>query len=157
MKKIATFGAGCFWGVERAYNETPGVVDTEVGFMGGDVEDVTYEQVCAGDTGHAEVVKVEYDPEKISYAELLDLFWQIHNPTQLNQQGPDVGSQYRSAIFYYDEEQLDEIAKSKEQLEQSGMFEEPIVTEIEEAGEFYKAEDYHQKYWKTHPGVTCHI
>jgi len=146
----ATFGAGCFWHVEDLLDKTKGVKSTKVGYIGGQLPNPTYEEVCTDKTGHAEAVEVEYDPDEISYQELLDVFWNNHNPTTLNRQGPDVGIQYRSAIFYHNEEQKEIAEKSKQTLEQSGKYEHPIVTEIVPAPSFYKAEEYHQKYFKKH-------
>ncbi|MDH5658372.1 MAG: peptide-methionine (S)-S-oxide reductase MsrA, partial [Nitrosopumilus sp.] len=146
----ATFGAGCFWHVEDLLDKTKGVKSTKVGYIGGQLPNPTYEEVCTDKTGHAEAVEVEYDPDEISYQELLDVFWKNHNPTTLNRQGPDVGIQYRSAIFYHNEEQKKIAEKSKQTLEQSGVYERPIVTEIVPAPIFYKAEEYHQKYFKKH-------
>lgn len=143
----ATFAAGCFWHVEEIFRKTSGVLDTTAGYIGGNVENPTYEQVCTDKTGHAEAVQVEYDPAKISYDELLKIFWSNHNPTTLNRQGFDIGIQYRSAIFYHDSTQEASAKKSKESLEKSGKFQNPIVTEIIPAPKFYKAEDYHQKYF----------
>ena len=144
----ATFGAGCFWHVEDLLSKTKGVKSTQVGYTGGQLPNPTYEEVCADKTGHAEAVEVEYDPNEISYEELLDVFWNNHNPTTLNRQGPDMGIQYRSAIFYHDDEQKAIAEKSKQTLGKSGKFENPIVTEIVPAPSFYKAEEYHQKYFK---------
>jgi peptide-methionine (S)-S-oxide reductase len=146
----ATFGAGCFWHVEDLFRKTKGVNNTQVGYIGGKLANPTYEEVCTDMTGHAEAVQVDYDPNVISYDELLDVFWKNHDPTSLNRQGPDIGFQYRSAIFVHDEEQKKIAQKSKEQLEQSGVFQKPIVTEITPAPEFYKAEEYHQKYFQKH-------
>jgi peptide-methionine (S)-S-oxide reductase len=146
----ATFGAGCFWHVEDLLDKTMGVKSTTVGYIGGQLPNPTYEEVCTDKTGHAEAVEVEYDPDEISYQELLDVFWNNHNPTTLNRQGPDVGVQYRSAIFYHNQEQKEIAEKSKQALEQSGKYERPIVTEIVPAPLFYKAEEYHQKYFKKH-------
>lgn len=146
----ATFGAGCFWHVEDLLHKTKGVKSTAVGYIGGQLSDPTYEEVCTDKTGHAEAVQVEFDPEEISYDELLDVFWNNHNPTTLNRQGPDVGHQYRSAIFYHDDEQKEIAEKSKASLEQSKKHADPIVTEIVSAPSFYKAEEYHQKYFKKH-------
>ena len=146
----ATFGAGCFWHVEDLLGKTKGVKSTQVGYTGGQLVNPTYEEVCTDKTGHAEAVEVEYDPNEISYEELLDVFWNNHNPTTLNRQGPDVGNQYRSAIFYHDEKQKEIAEKSKQDLEQSGKHTNPIVTEIVSAPSFYKAEEYHQKYFKKH-------
>ena len=144
----ATFGAGCFWHVEDLLGKTKGVKSTQVGYIGGQLVNPTYEEVCTDKTGHAEAVEVEYDPTEISYEELLDVFWNNHNPTTLNRQGPDMGIQYRSAIFYHDDKQKETAEKSKQTLGKSGKFENPIVTEIVPAPSFYKAEEYHQKYFK---------
>lgn len=144
----ATFGAGCFWHVEDLLNKTKGVKSTAVGYIGGQLQNPTYEQVCTAKTGHAEAVQVEYDPDEISFEDLLNVFWSNHNPTTLNSQGPDVGTQYRSAIFYHDETQKEIAEKSKQELDQSGKFDKSIVTEIVPAPTFYKAEEYHQKYFK---------
>ncbi len=146
----ATFGAGCFWHVEDLLHKTKGVKSTSVGYIGGKLQNPTYEEVCTDKTGHAEAVEVEYDPDEISFEDLLNVFWTNHNPTTLNSQGPDVGIQYRSAIFYHDEKQKEIAEKSKQELGQSGKFENPIVTEIVPAPTFYKAEEYHQKYFKKH-------
>ncbi|MCL6624718.1 MAG: peptide-methionine (S)-S-oxide reductase MsrA, partial [Fimbriimonadales bacterium] len=137
--QVATFAAGCFWGVEAAFRKVPGVVDTEVGYCGGHVPHPTYEQVCTDTTGHAEAVRVVFDPEKVSYEQLLEVFWSIHDPTTPNRQGPDVGTQYRSAIFCHSEEQLELALGSKEECERSGRFGRPIVTEILLAPPFYRA------------------
>ena len=156
--KKATFGAGCFWGVEDIFRQIDGVTDTAVGYMGGAMEKPTYEHVCSGDTGHAEVVEVTYDPEKVTYEKLLDIFWKNHNPTTMNRQGPDVGEQYRSVIFYSDTEQQSVAEKSKSELVQSGKFSDPIVTEITPLGTFWRAEEYHQQYFaKKGIRATCHI
>ncbi|MCV0398746.1 MAG: peptide-methionine (S)-S-oxide reductase MsrA [Nitrosarchaeum sp.] len=146
----ATFGAGCFWHVEDLFRKTKGVTSTQVGYIGGKLANPTYEEVCTDMTGHAEAVQVEYDPNVLSYDVLLDLFWNNHDPTSLNRQGPDIGNQYRSAIFVHNEEQKQIAQKSKEKLERSGKFQKPIVTEITPAPEFYKAEEYHQKYFQKH-------
>jgi peptide-methionine (S)-S-oxide reductase len=152
----ATFAAGCFWGVEEAFRVLDGVLNTAVGFMGGHTENPTYKQVCSGETGHAEVVQLTYDPARISYAQLLERFWTRHNPTCLNYQGLDVGSQYRSAIFYHSEEQRRIAEDSKAALAASGAYSAPIVTEIAPAGPFWRAEDYHQQYiLKNKPGYIC--
>lgn len=143
---LATFGAGCFWGVEEAFRQLDGVINTAVGYEGGTVEDPTYKQVCTDLTGHAEVVQVEYDPARVSYEQLLELFWANHDPTQLNRQGPDIGTQYRSVIFYHTPEQQAAAAASKQQLEASGRFRRPIATQIVPAETFYRAEEYHQQY-----------
>ena len=143
----ATFGAGCFWCVEDIFRKTKGVTNTTVGYSGGWMKNPTYEDVCTDTTGHAEVVQVEYDPQTLPYEQLLDVFWNSHDPTQVNRQGPDVGIQYRSAIFFHDAEQ-EKIAKaSKEKLEKSGRFSRPVATQIKPAEEFYKAEEYHQQYY----------
>jgi peptide-methionine (S)-S-oxide reductase len=142
----ATFGAGCFWGVEAAFRQVKGVTSTAVGYAGGGFEDPTYEDVCAGRTGHAEVVQVEFDPERVSYDQLLEVFWEVHDPTTANRQGPDVGSQYRSAIFAHGPEQEAAARASQARQEQAGRFGAPIVTEIAPAPAFYPAEDYHQQY-----------
>ena len=146
----ATFGAGCFWHVEDLLSKTKGVKSTKVGYIGGQLPNPTYEEVCTDKTGHAEAVEVEYDPNEISYEELLDVFWKNHNPTTLNRQGPDIGIQYRSAIFYHDDAQKEIAEKSKQTLDKSGQYENPVVTEIVPAPIFYKAEEYHQKYFKKH-------
>lgn len=142
----AMFGAGCFWSVEEAFRQVEGVVKVAVGYSGGTVPNPTYRMVCSDRTGHAEVVHVHYDAERVSYDELLSVFWQIHDPTTLNRQGVDIGSQYRSAIFFYDDEQRVHAEASKQQLQQSGRFGRPIVTEISPARAFYRAEEYHQRY-----------
>ena len=144
----ATFAAGCFWGVEAAFRQVKGVVSTSVGYTGGSFDDPTYEDVCSGRTGHAEAVEVEYDPSKVSYEELLTMFWDSHDPTTLNRQGPDVGTQYRSAIFFHTPEQGSAAIASKEKLQRSGRYKKPIVTEITPASQFYRAEDYHQQYFE---------
>jgi len=146
----ATFGAGCFWHVEDILSKTKGVSSTKVGYIGGHISNPTYEEVCTDKTGHAEAVQVEYDPDEISFEDLLDIFWKNHNPTTLNRQGPDVGIQYRSAIFYHDDIQKDIAEKSKQSLDSSHVFENPIVTQIVPAPIFYDAEKYHQKYFKKH-------
>lgn len=142
----ATFAAGCFWGVEEAFRTLDGVVETVVGYMGGDTESPTYQQVCSDETGHAEVVDIRFDPTRISYGQLLERFWSKHNPTSLNFQGWDVGSQYRSAIFTHSEEQRRQAEESKAALAASGRYSTPIVTEITPAGPFWRAEEYHQQY-----------
>ncbi len=153
----ATFAAGCFWGVEAEFRQTPGVTGTRVGYTGGTTATPTYEQVCTGRTGHAEAVEVTYDLERVSYDDLLRVFWENHDPTQRNRQGPDVGTQYRSAIFYYDPAQEAAARASKERLERSGAHRRPIVTEIEPAPAFYEAEDYHQQYLEKRGLATCRI
>jgi len=142
----AAFAAGCFWGVEETFRQAKGVTSTAVGYEGGSYADPTYQDVCTDRTGHAESVEIEYDPAQISYEQLLDIFWNNHNPTTLNRQGPDLGSQYRSAIFYHTPEQLEIAQASKERLSQSGKFRRPIVTQIVPATTFYRAEEYHQRY-----------
>jgi len=159
MKKMETalLGAGCFWGVEEILRSVPGVLDTEVGYSGGSTENPRYEDVKTGRTGHAEVLRVDFDPSQISYAEILDYFFRLHNPTTKNQQGNDVGSQYRSVIFYYDEQQKEIAERKKLEVEASKKWEKPIVTEITEAHAFYTAEAYHQDYLVKNPGgYTCH-
>ena len=157
MEKKATFGAGCFWGVEAAYRQIPGVISTRVGYLGGTLENPTYHDVCSGRTGHAEVVEVSYDSERLTYDDLLTVFWDNHNPTTLNRQGPDIGTQYRSAIFYHDDEQKALAEASKEERERSGRYRNPIVTEITPASAFYEAEDYHQQYLEKRGLSSCHI
>jgi peptide-methionine (S)-S-oxide reductase len=144
----ATFGAGCFWGVEAEFRQVGGVISTTVGYLGGSLKDPTYADVCSGTTGHAEVVEIEYDPSKVSYDEILNVFWEIHDPTTLNRQGLDVGPEYRSAIFFHTPEQESAARASKEKLERSGRHKNPIVTEITPASQFYKAEEYHQQYFE---------
>lgn len=151
----ATFGAGCFWGVEAAFRRVKGVKATAVGYLGGTLKDPTYEDVCTGRTGHAEVVQVDFDPAETSFDDLLNVFWQNHNPTTLNRQGPDVGTQYRSAIFYHDDQQRAAAESSKAQLEERHVFPRPIVTEITPASEFYRAEDYHQQYLEKRGRTHC--
>ncbi|MGA7623338.1 MAG: peptide-methionine (S)-S-oxide reductase MsrA [Candidatus Acidiferrales bacterium] len=153
----ATFAAGCFWGVEDAFRGVDGVTSTTVGYTGGTTKNPTYKQVCTGRTGHAEAVEVEFDPAKISYLELLAIFWKSHDPTTPNRQGPDVGTQYRSAIFYNDPQQEQEARASKVEWEKKGVFKRPIVTEITPASEFYRAEDYHQQYFAKQGIKSCHI
>ena len=158
MLKKATFGAGCFWGVEAAFRQlSTGVKATRVGYTGGDLENPTYEQVCTDRTGHAEVVEVDYDDSEISYADLLDVFWNEHDPTQLNRQGPDVGRQYRSVIFTHDDEQKAQAHESLAKRQASGVHRRPIVTVIEEAQPFYAAEDYHQQYLEKRGLSSCRI
>ncbi|MBU1013223.1 MAG: peptide-methionine (S)-S-oxide reductase MsrA [Bacteroidetes bacterium] len=155
--EIATFGAGCFWGVEDAFMQIKGVINTTVGYLGGTLGNPTYKDVCDGNTGHAEVVQIEYNPMEVSYQELLDVFWQMHNPTTLNKQGVDIGTQYRSAIFYQTEKQKKVAEESKANLEKSGLYNNPIVTEITKASTFYKAEEYHQEYLKKNGLSSCHF
>lgn len=152
----AMFGAGCFWGIETTFRQVPGVEDVAVGYAGGETDNPTYKQVCTGTTGHTEVVEIDFDPEKVSYEQLLDVFWQCHDPTTLNRQGPDIGSQYRSAIYYYDENQQRIATASKAALEANGRLRSPVVTEITPAPTFWRAEEYHQQYLaKT--GRSCHF
>ena len=151
----AMFAAGCFWGVEETFRQLAGVLHTEVGYSGGQVENPGYERVCSGTTGHAEVVRIEFDPAVIAYDRLLDVFWQCHDPTQLNRQGPDVGSQYRSAIFYYDDEQAQAAVRSKQALEDAARYARPVVTEITPASAFYRAEEYHQRYLQKRGQSFC--
>ena len=153
----ATFAAGCFWGVEAAFRQVKGVTATAVGYTGGSLPDPTYEDVCTDTTGHAEAVQVEYDPAQVSYGELLDVFWANHDPTTRNRQGPDVGSQYRSAVFFHTPEQQRAALASKEQLEKSGRFKRPIVTEITAASQFYRAEEYHQQYLEKRGLASCRL
>jgi peptide-methionine (S)-S-oxide reductase len=153
----ATFAAGCFWGVEATFRQLPGVTSTRVGYIGGHTNSPNYKDVCTDRTGHAEAVEVEYDPTKISYGALLKVFWENHDPTQLNRQGPDWGTQYRSAIFFHDHEQEIEAQASKNALEQSHHFSKPIVTQIVPAAEFFPAEEYHQQYLEKRGLASCHI
>jgi peptide-methionine (S)-S-oxide reductase len=153
----ATFGAGCFWGVEAAFRQIQGVKATAVGYMGGRLNDPTYQDVCTDRTGHAEVVQVEYDPSEVSYEELLRVFWDNHDPTTLNRQGPDTGTQYRSVIFYHTPEQEAAANASKDALAKSGRYKWPIVTEITAAPEFWRAEDYHQQYLEKRGLAHCHL
>lgn len=153
----ATFAAGCFWGVEAAFRKTPGVIATRVGYIGGHTENPTYKQVCTDTTGHAEAVEVEFDPARVTYEDLLMVFWRSHDPTTLNRQGPDVGTQYRSAIFFHTPEQEVAARESVKALEAERVFRRPIVTEIVPAGPFYEAEDYHQQYLEKRGLASCHI
>ncbi len=153
----ATFAAGCFWGVEATFRQLPGVSSTLVGYTGGSLENPTYKDVCTDTTGHAEAVEVEYDPAKLSYDKLLEVFWENHDPTQLNRQGPDFGKQYRSAIFFHDAEQEAAAKASKEALEKSRHYSKPIMTQIVPAVKFYEAEDYHQQYLEKRGLASCHI
>ena len=153
----ATFAAGCFWGVEAAFRQVPGVTGTRVGYTGGTVADPTYELVCTGTTGHAEALEVTFDPERVSYDELLELFWSKHNPTTRNRQGPDFGSQYRSAIFFHSPEQEAASRASRDRLEAEGKFKNPIVTEIVPAAPFYEAEDYHQRDLEKRGRSSCTV
>jgi peptide-methionine (S)-S-oxide reductase len=153
----ATFAAGCFWGVEATFRQIPGVISTRVGYIGGDFANPTYKDVCSSRTGHAEAVEVEFDPSKVGYDELLNVFWENHDPTQLNRQGPDYGTQYRSAIFFHSPEQEQAARVSKEKLQNSGQFHRPIVTQVVPAVTFYEAEDYHQQYLEKRGLASCHI
>ena len=155
MNETATFAAGCFWGVEVDFRNTPGVTDVRVGYSGGQTESPTYEQVCGGRTGHAEAVEVVFDPDEVSYAELVDRFWELHDPTQVNRQGPDVGTQYRSAIFTHSPAQAEAAAESKARAQLR--FSRPIATEIAPASTFWPAEEYHQQYLVKHGRATCRI
>lgn len=157
MSETATFAAGCFWGIESAFRQIPGVTDATVGYMGGHTENPTYEQVCSKTTGHAEVVQVQYAPNVVTYETLLDAFWKMHDPTQLNRQGPDVGDQYRSAIFFHTPEQESAAKASKQKLSESGRFDRPVVTEITKAATFYRGEEYHQQYLAKRGLAGCHI
>ena len=153
----ATFAAGCFWGVEATFRQIPGVISTQVGYIGGKTENPTYKEVCTNGTGHAEAVEVEFDPARVRYSDLLKVFWENHDPTQLNRQGPDWGTQYRSAIFYHSPEQASEAEASKLALEKAHRFSKPIVTQIVPAVTFYAAEDYHQQYLEKRGLASCHI
>ena len=153
----ATFAAGCFWGVEATFRQMPGVNSTRVGYLGGKTENPNYKEVCSNTTGHAEAVEVEFDPAKVGYADLLKVFWENHDPTQLNRQGPDWGTQYRSAIFFHSPEQEAEAKASKESLEKAHHYSKPIVTQIVPAVTFYAAEDYHQQYLEKRGLASCHI
>lgn len=157
MSEQATFGAGCFWGVEAAFRRVEGVLKTSVGFCGGHTENPTYKEVCSDKTGHAEVVHLEFDPQRVSYTQLLDIFWDIHDPTQYNRQGPDRGTQYRSVIFTHTPQQQAQAIASRDRLQTSAKFNQPIVTQIETAAPFYLAEDYHQQYLEKRGSATCHI
>lgn len=153
----ATFAGGCFWGIEKVFSSLPGVISTQVGYTGGKTQNPSYEQVCTGLTGHAEAIEVTYDPAKISYEKLLETFFLNHDPTTSNRQGPDIGSQYRSAIFYHNERQKAAAIKSIALLDRSKVFDGPILTEIAPASEFYRAEEYHQNYLKKNPHGYCSI
>ena len=156
-QQTASFAAGCFWGVEARFRETEGVVDAVSGYMGGQTENPTYKEVCGGDTGHAEAVQVTFDDEQISYAELLDLFFDMHNPTTLNRQGPDFGSQYRSAVFWHAEDQRAAAEQKIAEINESGKWPSAVVTEVAPAGTFWRAEEYHQRYFEKNGGGFCHV
>lgn len=153
----AMFGAGCFWGVEAAFRKVKGVTSTAVGYSGGSFPNPTYEDVCTGRTGHAEVVMVEFDPSQVNYENLLGVLWECHDPTTLNRQGPDIGSQYRSAVFFFNSEQETLAKASKEALQKSGRYARDIVTEVTPASEFYVAEDYHQQYLEKRGSASCRL
>lgn len=153
----ATFGAGCFWGVEEAFRRVPGVADTAVGYCGGTLDNPTYQDVCTGATGHAEVVEVTFDSSRVSYEQLLDTLWRIHDPTTMNRQGPDAGTQYRSVIFFHSPGQEEAARASKEKQQASGRFRRPIVTQIVPAATFYRAEEYHQRYLEKRGLSSCHL
>ena len=157
MTETATFAAGCFWGVEQAFRDANGVTATEVGYTGGHTENPTYEEICRKGTGHAEAVLVTYDPAVVSYDELLTLFWKIHDPTQVNRQGPDLGDQYRTAIFTHSDEQNEAAVASRTAEAQSGRHAKPIATLIEPLGKWWKAEEYHQQYFEKRGGGACAI
>ena len=157
MSELATFGAGCFWGVEEAFRGRPGVLATTVGYAGGDVAEPTYQQVCTDATGHAEVVQVEFDPDRISYQRLLDLFFSIHNPTLVNRQGADVGRQYRSVVFTHSPEQAAAAEAAKRRIDEAGFLPKPVATEITAAGPFWPAEEEHQQYFAKRGGGGCHV
>jgi len=153
----AMFGAGCFWGIEATFRRIEGVTDTAVGYAGGHSDNPTYQEVCAHGTGHAEVIQVEYDPARVSYDDLLDAFWNSHDPTQLNRQGPDIGDQYRSVIFFHTPEQEAAALSSKEQLDASGAFGRPVITVVEAAPTFWRAEEYHQRYLEKRGQAACSV
>lgn len=155
--EVAAFAAGCFWGVEDQFRKQKGVIATAVGFMGGHTKNPTYEEVCTGTTGHAETVQVEYDPKVVSYEKLVNLFWDIHDPTTKNAQGPDVGEQYRSVVFYHDDQQKKIAEKTRDQLAKSGELHDPIVTEIIHDGDFTKADEHHQQYVEKGGYASCHL
>jgi peptide-methionine (S)-S-oxide reductase len=155
--ETATFAAGCFWGVEATFRQLNGVKSTAVGYSGGSLDNPTYKDVCADTTGHAEVVQVEYDPAQVSYEQLLDVFWNNHDPTTRNRQGPDVGTQYRSVIFYHSPQQKATATASKEKLEKSGKHQRPVATEIVPASTFWRAEEYHQQYLEKRGLSSCHL
>lgn len=153
--QVATFAAGCFWGVEQTFREVEGVLSTQVGYIGGHTDQPTYREVCFGDTGHAEAVEVTYDPARLSYEDLLAVFWKAHDPTQKNRQGPDIGDQYRSAIFTHSDDQRQAAEASKQALDASAQLNRPVATQIEPAATFWRAEEYHQQYVAKHGGAAC--
>jgi len=153
----ATFAAGCFWGVEAEFRRLKGVTGAQVGYTGGKTANPTYKEVCTDRTGHAEAIEVDYDPAQISYGDLLKAFWEVHDPTTLNRQGPDVGTQYRSAIFFHTPEQEREAIASRDAIAASGRFKRPIVTEIKPAPQFWRAEEYHQQYFEKNGMASCHL
>lgn len=157
MTETAVFAAGCFWGVEQTFRDTPGVAATEVGYTGGHTDNPTYREVCGKGTGHAEAVKVAFDPSIVSYENLLDVFWSIHDPTQVNRQGPDIGDQYRTAIFTLNDAQREAAIASRKAEDASGRHPRPVATQIEALGTWWKAEDYHQQYFEKNGGGACHI
>jgi peptide-methionine (S)-S-oxide reductase len=154
---IASFAAGCFWGVEARFREIPGVIDAPVGYMGGHVEQPDYRNVCSGATGHAEAVQITFDPGQVSYEQLLTAFFEMHNPTTMNRQGPDRGTQYRSAVFYHDDEQKEQALRAIQNLNDSGSWQNPVVTEVSPASRFWPAEEYHQRYLEKNGGGFCHV
>jgi peptide-methionine (S)-S-oxide reductase len=156
-EQVASFAAGCFWGVEARFREVPGVLDAVCGYMGGHAPNPTYKQVCTGETGHAETVQVTFDADEVGYEELLDVFFDMHNPTTLNRQGPDFGSQYRSAAFWHDAGQREAAQGKIAELNASGKWPRPVVTQLVEAGTFWRAEEYHQRYFEKNGGAHCHI
>ncbi len=156
-EKTASFAAGCFWGVEARFRQITGVIDAAVGYMGGDTDNPGYQQVCSGNTGHAEAVQLLFDDTKVRYAELLDAFFAMHNPTTLDRQGPDFGSQYRSAVFWHDSEQQQEADKKIAKLDASGKWQDPVVTQVVEADKFWRAEEYHQRYLEKNSGGFCNL
>ena len=156
-EQTASFAAGCFWGVEARFREVPGVLDAISGYMGGHADNPNYKQVCGGDTGHAETVQVTFDDEQVSYAELLDLFFDLHNPTTLNRQGPDFGSQYRSVAFWHDPQQRQLAEQKIRELNESGKWPNPVVTQVVPADRFWRAEEYHQRYFEKNGGGFCHV
>jgi peptide-methionine (S)-S-oxide reductase len=155
--RIASFAAGCFWGVEARFREIEGVIDAAVGYIGGEADNPDYRQVCSGTTGHAEAVQLIFDDSRVSYFELLDAFFALHNPTTLDRQGPDFGSQYRSAVFWHDSEQQNETEKKITEINDSGKWQDPVVTQVVEAGKFWRAEEYHQRYLEKNGGGFCNF